>query len=120
LILADTSLWVDHLRANDPDMAAALSGGMVLGHPLVVGEIALGHLPRRRITLNALAELPQATLASNAEVMQFIEFHALWGSGIGFVDAHLLASTRLTPDAALWTRDRRLHRVAAELRLARS
>jgi predicted nucleic acid-binding protein len=119
LILADTSVWVDHLRLNDPGLVDLLERGMVLGHPLVTGEVALGHLRQRAIKVSALAKLPEALIATNAEVMQFIDSHALWGAGIGLVDAHLLVSTRLTPDAALWTRDRRLHRVAVQLGLAR-
>jgi predicted nucleic acid-binding protein len=120
LILVDTSVWVDHFRRTDPDLAALLEREKVLAHPFVTGEVALGHLRQRDVKLSGLAKLPEVTVASHAEVMQFIAFHALWGSGIGLVDAHLLASTRLTPDAALWTRDRRLHRVASELGLARS
>jgi predicted nucleic acid-binding protein len=119
VILVDTSIWVDHLRANDPALAALLDRGQVLSHPFVTGEVALGYLRQRSIKLGALAELPEAVLATPAEVMQFIESHTLWGTGIGLVDAHLLVSTRLTPDAKLWTRDRRLSGVAEDLGLAR-
>jgi predicted nucleic acid-binding protein len=115
MILVDTSVWVDHLRTGDATLAALLESGRVLGHPFVVGELALGHLRQRQTILAALQDLPQATAASDAEVLAFIEQHALVGRGIGYVDAHLLAAARLT--GSLWTRDARLSDVAAQLGL---
>jgi predicted nucleic acid-binding protein len=115
VILVDTSVWVDHLRAGDEILARLLDAGRVLGHPFVTGEIALGALRQRDLVLGALRELPQAILASDEEVLHFIDRHALFGHGIGYVDAHLLAAVRLTAGASLWTRDRRLQRVAAQL-----
>ncbi len=117
MILLDTSVWVDHLRAEDRDVAAALMAGRVLAHPHVIGELALGHLRRRAAILSALADLPQAIPATDAEVLAFVERHGLTGRGIGWVDAHLLAATRLTAGARFWTRDRRLASIAAELGL---
>jgi len=117
MILIDTSVWADHLRAGDATLSGLLDGGEVLGHPFVTGELALGRLRRRELILTALQELPQATVASNEEVLHFIDRQALFGLGIGFVDAHLLASVRLTAHAQLWTRDRRLQTVAAQLGL---
>jgi len=117
MILIDTSVWADHLRAGDATLSGLLDGGEVLGHPFVTGKLALGRLRRRELILTALQELPQATVASNEEVLHFIDRQALFGLGIGFVDAHLLASVRLTPHAQLWTRDRRLQTVAAQLGL---
>jgi hypothetical protein len=84
----------------------------VLGHPFVLGELALGQLRQRATVLQALAELPQATIATEAEVLALIDQAGLAGSGLGYVDAHLLAATRLTQGARLWTRDRRLAAVA--------
>jgi predicted nucleic acid-binding protein len=118
VILVDTSVWVDHLRANNLDLAAMLGAGMVLAHPFVIGELALGNLRQRDMVLTALADLPQADSATDAEVLTFIDRHALFGRGVGYVDAHLLAAVRLTADAKLWTNDRRLHGVADELGLA--
>ena len=118
MILVDTSVWVDHLRKGDEALAALLDAVMVLTHPFVIGELALGNLRRREIVLSALSDLPRAAVATDAEVRHFIERHALFGRSIGYVDAHLLAATRLTAGAALWTGDRRLHGVAAELGLA--
>lgn len=118
MILVDTSVWVDHLRAGDKALAALLDAVMVLTHPFVIGELALGNLRQREIVLSALSDLPHATIATDAEVLHFIERHALFGRGVGYVDAHLLAATRLTAGAELWTNDRRLRGVAAELGLA--
>ncbi len=118
MILVDTSVWVDHLRVGDTILEALLQSGRVLAHPFVVGELALGHLRQRRAILMALQDLPRATAASDDEVLQFIERNALAGQGIGYVDAHLLASTRLTAGSSLWTRDGRLSAVAERLGLA--
>ncbi|MGK9171223.1 type II toxin-antitoxin system VapC family toxin [Inquilinus limosus] len=118
MILIDTSVWVDHLRAGDEKVAALLDASRVLAHPFVIGELALGHLRQRQTILSALQDLPQAAVATDAEVLTFIERYALAGSGIGYVDVHLLAATRLTSGSALWTRDKRLSGVAERLSLA--
>lgn len=120
MILADTSVWVDHLRAGDGTLAARLDAGVILAHPFVIGELALGHLRQRDVVLDALSDLPKATVASDAEVLHFIHRHALFGRGIGYVDAHLLAAVQLTAGSALWTKDKTLHAVAARLALAAS
>ena len=118
MILADTSVWVDHLRAGDKALAALLDAGMVLAHPFVIGELALGDLRQREIVLKALADLPHASVATDAEVLHFIARHALSGRGIGYIDAHLLAAVKLTGGGELWTNDKRLHGVAVQLGLA--
>jgi predicted nucleic acid-binding protein len=118
VILVDTSVWIDHLRTGNRQLAGFLEAGQVLAHPFVTGEIALGRLRQRDLVLNALLDLPQATVATDEEVRHFIDRHALFGAGIGYVDAHLLAALRLTATAALWTRDKRLHVVADRLGLA--
>jgi len=117
VILVDTSVWVDHLRQGDDRLAGLLENGMVLVHPHVIGELALGQ-PRQRDSLADLAELRFANVASDEEVLHLIEQESLFGSGIGYVDAHLLAATRLTPGATFWTRDRRLAAAAEKLSLA--
>lgn len=117
MILVDTSVWVDHLRAGDTALAALLDESDVLVHPFVVGELACGNLRRRGEVLALLGELPQAHHASHHEVLYFIERHRLMGLGIGYVDAHLLASVSLTDAARLWTRDKRLNIVAQGLEL---
>jgi predicted nucleic acid-binding protein len=118
VILADTSVWVDHLRASNKALVALLDAGMVLAHPFVIGELALGNLRQREIVLKALADLPRASVATDAEVLHFIEGRALFGRGIGYIDAHLLAAVQLTAGTELWTNDKRLHGVAAQLGLA--
>lgn len=119
MILADTSVWVDHLRSGDAELERLLDGGAVLMHPFVMGEIALGHLQKRETILAALVALPQATVASEAEVLAFIDRHRLFGLGIGYVDVHLLAAATLSA-APFWTRDKRLQNVAARLGLAKT
>jgi len=118
VILVDTSVWVEHLRARNEELGALLETGQVLGHPFVTGEIALGSLRQRDLILRELQELPQAEMASDQEVLHLIDRRALFGRGIGYVDVHLLASVRLTAGASLWTRDTRLHAVAAEFDVA--
>ena len=120
MILVDTSVWVDHLRNGDDALAHLLERGEVLGHPFVIGELALGGLRQRALVIEALRDLPHAIVASGREVLRFIEAQQLFGRGIGYVDVHLLAAVRLTPGARLWTRDRRLHALADELGLARA
>lgn len=105
--LVDTSVWSDHLPRHDAAMAHVLESGEVLAHPFVIGEIACGLFPRRSETLARLSRAPDAPLPGQAEVLGFIERHALAGRGIGFVDMHLLASA-LVAGARLRTRDRRL------------
>jgi len=118
VILVDTSVWVAHLRSGEAALAALLDANLVLAHPFVVGELALGNLSRRKEVLTALLDLPAAIVATDSEVLEFIDRHALSGSGVGYVDAHLLAAARLTPGAKLWTHDKRLRRVAYTLGLA--
>lgn len=118
MILVDTSVWVDHLRAGDKRLAGLLETGGVLVHPFVIGELALGDLKQRDLILTSLHDLPQAIVATDQEVLRFIEDHRLSGAGIGYVDTHLLASVRLTAGARLWTRDKRLADVAKALALA--
>lgn len=97
---------------------ALLQAGDVLAHPFVTGEIALGNLKQRHTVLGALANLPQARVASDSEVLHFIDRNNLAGLGIGHIDAHLLASARLDPGTKIFTRDRRLQTVAVRLGLA--
>lgn len=118
MILVDTSVWVDHFRAGNLALAAMLDTGAVLAHPFVIGELALGNLRQRQVVLDALSDLPRAAVATDAEVLHFIDRHRLAGRGVGYVDAHLLAAARLTPGALLWTGDRRLHGLAARMGLA--
>lgn len=118
MILVDTSVWVDHLRSGDRKLAEYLDRGHVLAHPFVIGELALGVLRDRDGILWNLRSLPQASVAADLEILDFIERHQIAGRGIGYVDVHLLAALRLTSDAFLWTRDKRLNVVAEQMNLA--
>lgn len=118
MILVDTSVWVDHLRRGEPKLVALLEGARVAVHPFVIGEIACGNLSNRQTVVALLQDLPMAALADSDEVLTYIERHRLYGKGIGYVDTHLLASVALTEGAALWTRDKRLHKAAVSLRCA--
>ena len=120
MLLVDTSIWIDHLRSGDPALAASLEKQQVLTHDFVIGEIALGNLRQRNTVIAAMSGLPRATRASSAEVLTFIEREALHGLGVGYIDAHLLASVRLTPGSSLWTRDKRLAKIAVKLGVATS
>jgi hypothetical protein len=118
MILADTSVWIEHLRRGVPLLGRALEEGRVLMHPFVLGELACGNLRNRIEVLRLLGDLPGAPTVSDREAIAFIEHHALMGRGIGYVDVHLLASTRLDGTARLWTLDRRLAKLASSLSLA--
>jgi predicted nucleic acid-binding protein len=117
VILVDTSVWIDHFRDRRSDLAALLNRGEVLMHPFVAGELACGNLLARKITIELLEQLPSITVADHVEVMAFIERRSLHGRGVGYIDAHLLASAAID-GARLWTKDRRLQMVARKLDLA--
>lgn len=117
MILVDTSVWVDHLRTGDRRLVQLLDAEQVFTHPFVIGEIALGKLPRRNLILATLRFLPKVLVAAHEEVLEFIERYQLFGSGVGYVDAHLLAAIKLTAGTGLWTRDKSLRAVAGQLAL---
>jgi predicted nucleic acid-binding protein len=118
VILVDTSIWIDHLRQGNEKLAQLLRAGQVLAHPHVIGELALGNLQNRRAVLDALQDLPHVSVATDREVLRFIETNTLFGIGIGYLDAHLLAAVRLSPGTTLWTRDKRLLAASTRLGLA--
>ena len=111
-VLVDTSVWVDHFRHGNAELADLLGRDLVLVHPMVQGEIACGTPPMRAQILRLLGDLQQAGQASPREVMHFLEREQLFGLGCGWVDLTLLASALMTPGAALWTLDRRLAALA--------
>ena len=116
MILVDTSIWIDHFRRLDKRLAHYLAEQKVVTHPFIVGETALGHLKPRRQILLRMAQLPRISVATDTEVLTLIEVESLYGSGIGYVDAHLLASAKLTPGAVIWTRDKTLRSAAEKTR----
>jgi predicted nucleic acid-binding protein len=116
-VLADTSVWIDHWRHGNPRVAQLLEQSSLVVHPFVLGEIALGQITSRTEVLADLAALDAPRVAEQAEVLALIERMRLWGRGIGWVDAHLLASA-LLDRIRLWSLDRRLARVARDLGVA--
>lgn len=117
MILVDTSVWIDHFRRGEPELARLLDRGQVLMHPFVVGELACGNLRNRDEVLDLLERLPRAATASEIEARLFLERHVLMGRGLGYIDVHLLASVALDATAHFWTKDRRLAAAAADLGL---
>ena len=118
MILADTNIWADHLRVRDEMLMQHLKERRIIMHPFVKGELAMGSLADRQGFLEAMDALPAAPEALDEEVIDFVGRHGLHGLGIGFIDAHLLASIRLVPNGRLWTRDKRLRKAAAKVGIA--
>jgi len=118
LILADTSVWIEHFRAGNRHMHERLEAQEVLMHPFVLGELACGNMPNRASVLAELQKLPHSRVSRDDEALFFIERYSLIGKGLGFIDVHLLASVAITDGSRLWSRDRRLDGIANELDLA--
>ena len=118
MILADTSVWIDHLRSGEQHLSSLLDHGQILVHPMVIGELACSNVSNRTEVFSHLRSLPQAPVATDDEVLFFIEYHQLMGRGIGYIDAHLLTSTVMASPARLWSNDRRLMGLASELGVA--
>jgi predicted nucleic acid-binding protein len=114
MILADTSIWIDHLRKGNSAVSEFLREVQILMHPFIIGELACGNLKNRKEVLQLLMELPEAVVGQHDEVMQLVNSHKLMGQGIGWIDAHLLTSSLLS-GAPLWTADRKLRSIAAAL-----
>jgi predicted nucleic acid-binding protein len=115
LILADTSVWIDHLRSSSKDMRRYLDQGQIVIHPFITAELALGSLKQRTKTLALLDLLPQVRVARLSELRLLIEARRLYNLGIGLTDAHLVASVLIDSPTLLWTRDKRLRQIAENL-----
>jgi predicted nucleic acid-binding protein len=113
MILVDTSVWIDHFRMAEPMMDRLAEEETILMHPLVFGELSMGNFANRSTVLQWLADFIPAALADHDEVLGLIDSQVLHGKGLGFIDAHLLASALLMPGAQLWARDKRLVAAAA-------
>lgn len=118
LILADTSVWIDHIRQGDDLLFALLENQRILTHPYVIGEIALGSLRSRAERLATLHDLPSVIPARHSEVMRLIESERLFGTGLGYVDAHLLTSAIAMDEVAIWSRDKKMVSHTARLNVA--
>lgn len=115
MILADTSIWIDYLRSGSEGMRRLLGQGQIVTHPFIVAELALGSLKERTKALALLDALPQVQVARLSELRFMIEARRLYSLGIGLTDAHLIASVLIDPPTLLWTRDKRLRKVAENL-----
>ncbi len=115
MILADTSVWIDHLRSGNHKLREHLNQGQIVIHPFIIAELALGSLPQRAMTLALLDLLPQVRVAQLGEVRVAIEARRLYSLGIGLTDAHLIASVFISAPTLLWTRDKRLRKAAEGL-----
>ncbi|MGD0793602.1 MAG: type II toxin-antitoxin system VapC family toxin [Terriglobales bacterium] len=120
MILADTSIWIDHFRSGNKEMRKHLNEGQIVIHPSIIAELALGSLQERTLqertkTLALLDLLPQVQVAQLSEVRRMIEARRLYSLGIGLTDAHLIASVFINPSTLLWTRDKRLRKAAEGL-----
>ena len=117
MTIVDTSVWIDHFRSGNDRLKGMLASESVSMHPFVVGELACGGLKNRSQILADLNSLPLAVPANHGEVLQLIEKHRLWGKGIGWIDAHLLASA-LISKSYIWSMDKRLALVASALHIS--
>jgi predicted nucleic acid-binding protein len=115
VILVDTSVWIDHLRATEPVLTNLLARDDVASHPLVIQELALGSIKNRDAVLDPLGRLKQVPTLSHHELLTLVSAHTLWGKGLSPADAHLLGSILLLPGAQLWTRDNALKASAASV-----
>lgn len=115
MILADTTVWVDHFRNPEPGLLEHLAMNGILMHPMVIGELACGNLSNRKTVLRELLSLPRVPEPTHESVLSLIESKEFMGRGVGFIDFHLLCSVLRQGDVSLWTRDNRLNRIAGDL-----
>jgi predicted nucleic acid-binding protein len=113
MVLVDSCVWIEHFRKGHAGLATLLNEASVLMHPFVLGELACGNLRQRVQILNDLEDLPQAVAATHEETLALMDSHKLWERGIGWIDAHLIASALLS-HCRLWTLDERVKRAAGE------
>lgn len=114
-ILADSSIWIDHINMGDEILANLLRRRRILMHPMIFGEVSLGSIAHRKFVLNELKKLPQLPSLSHTEAIAMIEWQELHNCGVGYVDIHLLGATLQVADGRLWTRDKRLRAQAERL-----
>lgn len=118
MILIDTSVWAQHFGREIAALTSLLGVKQALVHPFVIGELAMANLSRRGVVLAELRDLPQTSIAQHHEVLRLVEQHRLFGRGIGYIDAHLLAATLLSSETLLWSFDQRLVAAALQLKVA--
>ncbi|WP_197376662.1 type II toxin-antitoxin system VapC family toxin [Mycolicibacterium baixiangningiae] len=118
MILVDTSVWIDHLRATETRLVRLLANDEIGCHPFVVEELALGSIKQRDVMLGFLSNLQQFPTVTHREVLHLVDRRRLWGKGLSAIDVNLLGSVTLVKGAQLWTRDKRLKAVCAEVGVA--
>ena len=118
MILVDSSVWIRHIRHPNPTLSEYLETPEIFMHAMVLGELACGMFSNRRERFQLWRGLPTIAGHPNDDVIDWIESERLMGSGIGFIDAHLLYSTVQTPATRLWTHDKRLGKLARRFRVA--
>lgn len=116
MVLVDTSVWVDHLQKGDARLEFFLENDEILIHPFIIGELACGNMKNRLQVLSLINRLPVIVTACSRDVLKMIERRQLFGIGLGWVDAHLLASCMLGQHL-LWTRDKKLRSAAIDCRV---
>jgi len=117
MVLVDTSVWIRFLSNRAPfaaELENLLTRGEVSGHEFVLGELLIGDKSGREQLLADYVLMHQSPVVAHHEVVEFVRRRRLHGRGIGWIDAHLLASA-LVGRVDLWTVDPRLAAVAIEV-----
>lgn len=117
MYLVDSSIWIDHFRKSNPRLVQTLTDQLVMCHPYILGELALGSLKDRQTVVSMLQALPQVAKANDNEVLRLIETQGLFSRGLGLIDAHLIASALIEGDVKIWTGDKRLAAISDEMNL---
>jgi len=117
VILVDTSVWIRFLANRAPyaaELDHLLDQDEVAGHDLILGELLIGDPGARESLLKGYEAMHRLSAVPHSEVVAFVRNYHLHGRGIGWIDAHLLASA-LVANVPLWTADERLAHVAREV-----
>ena len=114
MILVDTSVWVSHLRHGNSRLQKLLEESRVASHPFIIGELACGNIRNRTEIISLMQSLPMLDAVEHEELLLFIEHNKMMGTGLGFVDVHLLAAAMLA-GIPLWTQDKKLKKACSRL-----
>lgn len=113
-VLADTSVWIDHLHTADEELRRLLRTGEICVHPVVIGELACGSIKNRGQFLAQLLHLPLLREAPFLTALRLIQSDQLWARGLGWSDVQILVSCQIEK-AELWTRDLALRKAAKDI-----
>jgi predicted nucleic acid-binding protein len=114
MVLVDTSVWVSHLRLGNPKLQEMLQEGKVVSHPFIIGELTCGNISNRVEIISLMQSLPMLDIVEHEELLLFIEHNKMMGTGLGFVDVHLMAAAILA-GIPLWTQDKKLRQACSRL-----